>query len=302
MTDPPPQRSTRSVSTMTCDTTRSMPQTFVALYQHHVMDLSQHRNEVNRREIVDLFGNVKFKQDSLLQFYLAVKAPHFNFLTAKSTTPFAILNTFKHIIFTEEFFDAENPAIIMPDACLEKVLKTSVIHVNAFRDLIFTHLTSSPDIDEGTSSIIAEPGSSSQFLTLPVAPVFSCFELPSHQGQFFETTRVKITDALRAVFRTLPGFNATQVSYLYKEVTSAMSAYIIKNKTTLFDYRNQFVCKCEGTLLGKAFGVKAFHRSQVSRLLRQQCTKVVYAVNIDTEEGDTFEDSPSAPAETIHID
>ena len=48
------------------------------------------------------------------------------------------------------------------------------------------------------------------------------------------------------------------------QLTNYLSQYILQHRLKFFDKRNHMVAICEGDLLGEAFGVRAFHRSQVT--------------------------------------
>ena len=48
------------------------------------------------------------------------------------------------------------------------------------------------------------------------------------------------------------------------QLTKHLSSYILTNKDKFFDERNIKVAICAGDPLGDAFGVKAFHRTQVT--------------------------------------
>ena len=48
------------------------------------------------------------------------------------------------------------------------------------------------------------------------------------------------------------------------QLTNYLSQYILQNRSKFFDKRNHMVAICEGDILAEAFGVRAFHRSQVT--------------------------------------
>jgi len=58
--------------------------------------------------------------------------------------------------------------------------------------------------------------------------------------------------------------------YSYQEIATLLYKYIIKNKEKLFDIRNPYVAIVNNDPLGKVFGVRAFHRDHVHRLLCRQ--------------------------------
>lgn len=52
------------------------------------------------------------------------------------------------------------------------------------------------------------------------------------------------------------------------------SAYVLSRKDTIFDPRNIRVAVLDGDDLGPAMGLRAFHRSQVIRLIRKQLVPI----------------------------
>ena len=72
------------------------------------------------------------------------------------------------------------------------------------------------------------------------------------------------------VLRKVAGVDKSQILFTYKEVTSYLSQYILDNKDRFFDDRNIKIAHVEQDILGIAFNVKAFHRTQVTTLLRNQ--------------------------------
>ena len=84
------------------------------------------------------------------------------------------------------------------------------------------------------------------------------------------STKFKLRPKMVSVLNTLPDFPRDRSIYTYREVTNLLSQYILSNKQRLIDDRNIRAVNCEGDPLGEAFGVRAFHRTQVSTLLRRQ--------------------------------
>jgi len=80
----------------------------------------------------------------------------------------------------------------------------------------------------------------------------------------------RVRRPFRKVLRNLPGVEKDKSVFSYKELVGHLSQYILVNKDRLFDSRNSMVVLCQDDLLGKAFGLRAFHRSQVTSLLRKQ--------------------------------
>lgn len=64
-----------------------------------------------------------------------------------------------------------------------------------------------------------------------------------------------------------------QTLFTWQELFTNLTTYMLGNverRKKMFDQRNVFVCECVDTLLGAAFQVRAFHRSQIQHLLLSQ--------------------------------
>merc|ERR1719367_883361 len=72
------------------------------------------------------------------------------------------------------------------------------------------------------------------------------------------------------IIRKVNGVDPKKVIFTFKELTHHLSEYILQNRYKFFDKRNHMVAICEGDILAEAFGVRAFHRSQVTNLLKAQ--------------------------------
>ncbi len=83
-------------------------------------------------------------------------------------------------------------------------------------------------------------------------------------------TRFRVLPAFRVVLGLVPGVPADKEIFTFDELTKALSHYILDNKMRFFDDRNIKVALVDGDPLGVAFNVRAFHRTQVTSLLRSQ--------------------------------
>lgn len=72
------------------------------------------------------------------------------------------------------------------------------------------------------------------------------------------------------VLRMVQAVDKRQLVFTYREIAGYLSQYIMENKKKFFDQRNIKVALVQGDPLGAAFNVKAFHRSQVTNLIRNQ--------------------------------
>jgi len=87
------------------------------------------------------------------------------------------------------------------------------------------------------------------------------------------------------LLRSIPGVDGRKTVFGYKELTNYFSRYILDNRDRLFDSRNNLVVLCREDPLGEALGLGAFHRSQVTTILRKQLIKY------DKSQMETQEDS-----------
>ena len=83
-------------------------------------------------------------------------------------------------------------------------------------------------------------------------------------------TRFRVLPAFRVVLGLVPGVPADKEIFTFDELTRALSHYILDNRMRFFDDRNIKVALVDGDPLGVAFRVRAFHRTQVTSLLRSQ--------------------------------
>ena len=76
------------------------------------------------------------------------------------------------------------------------------------------------------------------------------------------------------MLQTLPEVEKDKKIFSFGEITRLFSTYILRNKQRFIDARNIKVAIVKYDLLGEAFGVSAFHRSQVNNLIRGQIIPV----------------------------
>ena len=78
-----------------------------------------------------------------------------------------------------------------------------------------------------------------------------------------------MSQPLLEVLRAVEGVPTSQEIFTYRELARLLSAYILSHRHRFFDAGNSFVCNVGDDPLGRAFGCRAFHRSQAAALLRQ---------------------------------
>ena len=82
--------------------------------------------------------------------------------------------------------------------------------------------------------------------------------------------RFFVKGKFRKVLDCLADVPREKAVFTYEELTRHLSAYILSRKRKFFDERNIKVAMVENDPLGEAFDVRAFHRTQVTSLLRAQ--------------------------------
>lgn len=226
----------------------------------------------------------RFGQNSRLHRYLAYKCP--GYITIKKTdyTLVQVLLALKKVISSDKLYDPQNPNLIICDEYMEDALDVKAVHCSNIVDYVTKQMFILDDAPLPTITSIFPSG-----IPVPETTQTQPFPLPSWGSYLANAVvaRMKaaepfdiegyytMTPALFNVFKTLDGFNAEQTVFQYRELTKLLSAYLMANKATLFDYRNIKVCNVANDLLGIAFGVKAFDRCQVTSLLRAQLEPVV---------------------------
>lgn len=217
----------------------------------------------------ELFGPRKFVEGSALKHYLAIQDPERKFLLKTVTTLEEVMLSLMGIISKEKLYDPSNTSIIMCDVALEMALNMKALHQSELRELVCRQLISTssaadPTLSLSSSSSSSGPVSISQTKKRPHTTVVNHSAILSYDQKF------ELRPQFHAVLSTMPEFDKHRHIFEYGELTKHLSRYIIRNKNRLFDKRNIKVCLVHGDLLGEAFGVRAFHRCQVSRLLRAQ--------------------------------
>jgi hypothetical protein len=164
------------------------------------------------------------------------------------------------IIDRKNLFDSTNPQIIVPDSELEGVLDVSRIHRDHLKQVIDRHL----EQDHSVGLSLAVANEELKELT----------ELRKRHKQITPVTDFdingdyKVNPSLQLLIKTVTNSNSSQNVFRYREITEAISAYIMQNKEELFDLRNILVIRSDA-LLKRIFKVNYFSRSQITSLIRR---------------------------------
>ena len=213
-----------------------------------------------------LYSEYIFKRYSPLQPYIKRKINEDNNQACLAT----ILNQLKNIIKREGLFDFRNPSIILCSEELDQAIGMRALHVTEIRELVLSHLqlvkeSTIPPPDLPLSSYTA---------SATIRNSASSIGLPLHRNvlpdDYNLNTQFNLKEKFRACLETVPTFNKEQTNFTIPQVSDLLSNYITMKKNELFDPRNIKLALVRNDPLGEAFGVSAFHRTQVQALLRTQ--------------------------------
>jgi hypothetical protein len=84
----------------------------------------------------------------------------------------------------------------------------------------------------------------------------------------------RLKPLFKKALKRMSSFPHHQRTFKYYNICSYLAKYIIYNKHDFIDPRNKNLCIVHNDPLGKAFNVKAFHRSQLTSLLRRNIIAV----------------------------
>lgn len=209
-----------------------------------------------------------FKIGSLLEDYIIsqIKTPRNCYTLAD------VLTILKEIIRRKKMYDTKNPAIILCDFNLAKVLGMKGCHVTEIRDIVSHQLLRLP---EPYQTKLKEQASEPSNPVLPPREPCdlersSAIERVDPAIYTDQNARFELKPDFYQTLSTLPHFNVKQTLFAYSEVTLLLSNYILSKKHSILDPHNIKLAIVKDDPLGKAFQVDAFHRCQVTNLLRKQ--------------------------------
>ena len=162
------------------------------------------------------------------------------------------------VIRGEQLFDHGNTQVIFCSPELERCLEVKAMHVSQLKDLLLKKMAltgkklSKQERDADLKKKVVD-----------------------------KEARFKVSEALLKALRTVPGFSQQGSVFTYNDITLALSKYILMNKQRFFDTRNITLAMVQDDLLGQAFGVRGFHRSQVNGLLMKQLEPIESGPELD---------------------
>ena len=200
-----------------------------------------------------------FKHGAKLHEYLSMETPELINQTTDEYTLFTVLTALRSIVSRDRLYDPNNTnIIILENSPLEEVLGVKSLHVTEVRDWV------AEQMDIKDPSTIKKTEDKEEEKTQD--------QKPNESTSIYNNTNMRF--ALKPLFREAiqqtKGFDNKKTAYTYKELTTYLSQYILERKDEFFDDRNIKIAHVQNDKLGQAFNVKAFHRTQVTKLLRQQ--------------------------------
>lgn len=231
---------------------------------------------------------VKFRDEAPLRKYLLAKTNKEVFHLKE------IFTILRAIIVQEELYDESNPVIIICNKQLEIAIGMRALHTTEVRAAVIRQIDTASNPSQfiqqvptpGETSVSKTPcnlyhlhsaiytgspcGHVPPFTYIPNITDSRKFNNPNNKFSLKE----KFKDVIDSVLKK----GITQTTFKYEEITTLLSKYILENKATILDERNIKVALVDRDLLGIAFKIKAFHRTQVTTLIREQLTLVEDAV------------------------
>jgi SWIB/MDM2 domain len=211
-----------------------------------------------------------FKKNSPLKEYLQTK----KVMLTKYFSFYQIYSQMQKIIENEMLRDSTNPIIILCNTDLEKVFNTSLLHDNELFKHIFSHLIKVSNEMQPLLHDIFKTRTKKQkakalkLLKEDIESIHCKRNVPCcilRDPRY----RYKISFKLRIVLNKLSNFSNDQMYFTWNEICNYLSQYILQRRNFLFDKRNIGIAFVKYDILGYVFGVQAFHRYQVTKLLSQ---------------------------------
>ena len=193
----------------------------------------------------------RFLEGSRLHIYLSFKEPQTFSIEKRDCTLFTVLSALRKVISREKLYDRRNTTCLIFNSELEWALDMKFLHVTEIQDVVLSQM------------VAIEPPSNSGFSQDRERP-------RSNRSTFDIEAPYFVRPDFLKVLQQVPGVKPTTTVFKFREITSLLSQYILLNKDKFFDNRNIKIADVSNDILGIAFNVTIFHRSQVMTLLRQQ--------------------------------
>jgi hypothetical protein len=200
----------------------------------------------------DLQAVFKFKKNTPLHEYLKIKKPYVGWI---AFTLCSLLNTILSICNKEKRYDPNNKKIVICGHQLTHALNTPAFHTKQLKAYVVKQI-----------QYLAPPQHlplfkyNTKLIVSPKVPSLPPNLLPIH---------CTLSKALKKVLSTLPNYPHQQSTLPYHQICNLMSHYILTHQHRIIDQRNIYICLVKKDPLGKILNVKAFHRSQLTHLMKK---------------------------------
>ena len=232
-----------------------------------------------------------------LNYTFKVNAPLKNYIRLKTNsmrenyTLAELFTILKNVIAEEEIYDHRNHAIILCNSELEAAFDLPGMHVTELRECVYRQIVELPEeyqnpvpIQQHNQSVreslpqetANEPTTSTIDSEVEIIEPRICSKVYSNKN-----ARFRLKPDFYDLLSVVPSFDKTQTLFAYDEVTELLSKYILSKKDSIFDLRHVKLALVKNDPLGKVFAVDAFHRLQVTSMLRKQ---LIYVLDVSSED------------------
>ena len=198
----------------------------------------------------------RFLDGSKLHIFLSFKEPEMISLYHRDYTLGWVLESLRHVISQEKLYDKKNKTCLRASSDLFWALGMPFLHISELRDVVLCQM------------VAIEPPSKNQ----PTLGENDSFD-KLHSEEPIPPEFAKLLFDVGAPYLVRPEFlkvNSNTTIFYYRDVCTLLSKYILNNKDKFFDNRNIRIADVSDDILGEAFNVNIFHRSQVTMLIRRQ--------------------------------
>lgn len=232
----------------------------------------------------------RFKKDSHFEFYILKNYKGISIPPSGCFSFVFIIRAIYCIIFMKNLFDPNNPAIILCDEALDRVLKMGALHFRTLPKLIYNLLDtiegykldpvdkSKVEKEDDSRILVSFSDLIDLSITQPPWGCSSAFGVVNSQPlkplsiKFDWDFKYLPSEKLHEVLVRSKKVGPERSILFYRDIWSAVGTYILENQTNFIDLRNPLIVRVPpGDPLSEAFGgVISFSRCQLIRFINSQ--------------------------------
>ena len=250
-----------------------------------------------------MYGNRFFITGSPLQFYLGMKLPRRDYFGNNTLSLFQVSLDLRKVIVTDNLVDELNMHIARCDAAFKRAIGQSYIHSSDLLSKITAQMSPADPLNyKQLDAIQAQGGilcpeaaamvNGDPFDDIPTTTISSTIlthdddvTTPDRDeehavlnsilndnpiGNPDLSHRYGVTTKYLRVLRTIHGVDQDQTVFTYGEVTRLTALYIAARASRFFAVAPSNIANIRDSVMSQAFGVKIFHRRQLTKLMRRQ--------------------------------